>query len=275
MTVVAPEGDAVVCEGLVKIYETANSRVQAVRGVDLRLPAAKAIAVIGPSGSGKSSLLRMISGLTTPTAGHVIIGGVDLSDLGTLQRRRARKRLVSHVEQHPPDNLLPHLTAVEQVRQVAVRRGGDPTRAERILDQLGLADRVHHHPHELSGGEQQRLAFARAAVADTALVVADEPTAELDAESAAHVLEVIDTLTANGTTTLVATHDPRVIEPIGTTVELRDGAVASFTDAKGRLAVIDASGRLQLPPAIREQFTDGRARLRWDDDEGFLRVERP
>lgn len=266
---------AVVCEGLVKIYETATSRVQAVRGVDLRLPAASAIAITGPSGSGKSSLLRMISGVTRPTAGRVEVNGVDLTELRSWQRRKAARRLVAHVEQHPADNLLPHLTAIDQVRWVASRRGARPDHAEAVLDRLGLGDRHNHLPHQLSGGEQQRLAFARAAVGGTPLIVADEPTAELDAVSATVVLDAIGDLTADGATVLIATHDPRVIERIATTVELRDGAIGSITDDRGTLAVIDSSGRLQLPPAVRERFVQGTARLEWDENEGYLRVERP
>lgn len=266
--------DAVVCLGLVKIYETATSRVQAVRGVDLRLPAGRTVAVTGPSGSGKSSLLRMISGASRPTAGTVSIAGVDLNEVGVRQRRRTRRRLVAHVEQHPLDNLLPHLSSIEQIRRAGRSRGGTDD-AERLLAELNLSHRTDHRPNELSGGEQQRLAFAVAAVGTTPLVVADEPTAELDPDSAVAVLDTIDALAASGTTTIVATHDPRVIERIEIVVELRDGAVASVEDEKGRLAVIDGSGRLQLPPAVRERFEDGTARLRWDDDGDFLRVERP
>ena len=132
----------VVCEGLVKIYETATSRVQAVRGVDLRLPPAAPVAITGPSGSGKSSLLRMISGLSRPTAGRIEVGGVDLTDLRWWQRRGVARRLVAHVEQRPGDNLLPHLTAIDQVRHAAARRGEDTSLAAPMLERLGLADRL-------------------------------------------------------------------------------------------------------------------------------------
>lgn len=267
--------DAVVCTGLVKIYETGTARVQAVRGVDLRLAAGRAVVIAGPSGSGKSSLLRMISGLTTPTAGRVEIAGVDFSELSATRRRRATRRLVTHVEQHPADNLLPHLDARQQLQRIAHRRGEPLDAADVALERLGLGDRSTHLPHEMSGGEQQRLAFAKAAIGTSALVVADEPTAELDAVSAELVLDAIDALVANGTTALIATHDPRVIERVATTVQMRDGAVGSISDAAGTLAVIDGADRLQLPPDIRARFPDGTARLVWDDDGDVLRVERP
>lgn len=267
--------NAVVCERLVKIYETATSRVQAVRGVDLRLAAGEAIAITGPSGSGKSSLLRMISGHSMPTAGRIEVNGIDLTSLRPWRRRRVATRLIAHVEQRPADNLLAHLTSLEQVERIASRRGADPIHARATLDALGLGHRLGHLPHELSGGEQQRLAFAKAGIGGTAIVVADEPTAELDERSASLVLDAIDRLTANGTTTLVATHDPRVIERMSTNVELRDGAIGSITSGLGTVAVIDASGRLQLPPDIRARFDHGTARLEWDEANGFLRVEKP
>jgi len=272
---VATDHPAVLCEGVVKIYETDTSRVQAVRGVDLSITRGSIVAIVGPSGSGKSSLLDMVSGLIVPTAGRILIGGVDLAALGARRRRRARRSLMSYVQQRPSDNLLPYLTAVDQVAQVASHRGAEVSAAADMLNRLNLSHRHHHVPHELSGGEQQRLAFARAAVGSAVLVVADEPTAELDTKSAADVLDTVETLAGDGTTVLMATHDPRVIERAETILELRDGAIASLTTHGEVHAVIDSSGRMQLPPDIRSRFPTGTARLRWDETGDHLRVERP
>jgi putative ABC transport system ATP-binding protein len=127
----------------------------------------------------------------------------------------------------------------------------------------------------MSGGERQRLAFARAAVAGHRLVIADEPTAQLDSTSAGSVLDAIAVLAGQGITTIVATHDRRVLDRVGEVVELRDGAISAITSGGDRLSVIDRSGRLQLPPELRERFPDGRARLRWSSESDDVRIDRP
>jgi ABC-type lipoprotein export system ATPase subunit len=268
-------GSVVECVGLLRVYETPTGRVQAVRGVDLRIEAGRSVAVVGPSGSGKSSLLRMIGGLDEPSAGEVRIAGVNLVELSPRARRRIRATLLAHVYQRPSDNLLAHLDVDQQVRRVAARRGAAGADVDRLLTRLGLEERRHHRPAELSGGEQQRVAFARGAIGRPALIIADEPTAELDTSSADRVLDVIGDLAADGITVLVATHDERVMSRCDRIVLLRDGAVASVTDEAGELAVIDGAGRLQLPADVREHFPDDRARLRWDADARRLIVERP
>lgn len=263
------------CVNVLKVYESASGRVQAVRGVDLRVEPATSVAVVGPSGSGKSSLLRIIAGLDEPTAGQVLIGGVDLARLRPGRRRRTRARLLSHVDQRPADNLLDHLDVFEQVDRVARRRGAPPGAAREMLDRVGLAHRADHRPHQLSGGEQQRVAFVRGAVGDPALIIADEPTAELDTVSTALVLDTVEHLVASGTTILLATHDPQVLERLDHVVALRDGAVASVTQGGTELAVIDHAGRLQLPVEVRRHFTADRARLDWDPHTGRLTVDVP
>ncbi len=270
-----PGAPVVECVGLLRVYESATGRVQAVRGVDLRIEAGRSVAVVGPSGSGKSSLLRMIGGLDEPSAGQVRIAGVDLVELSPRARRRMRAALMSHVYQRPSDNLLGHLDVHQQVQRVASRRGASRADVDEMLERLGLAERRRHFPAELSGGEQQRLAFARGAIGRPAVIIADEPTAELDSHSADRVLDVIGDLAHHGITVLVATHDERVMTRCDRVVLLRDGAVASVTDAAGELAVIDGAGRLQLPAELRGHFPDDRARLRWDPLADHLIVERP
>ena len=263
----------VACESVVKIYASAAGRVQALRGVDLAVTEGDLVALVGPSGSGKSSLLRIIAGLDEASAGTVRVGGVEFTRVRRRRRRIVRSRLLSHVYQRPGDNVLDHLTAAEQVQRVAHRRGAGREAAIAALERVGLGHRLGHRPDELSGGEQQRLAFARAIVGGPALVIADEPTAELDRATTSSILDVIAELNTAGTTFVVATHDPVALERIDHVVTLRDGAVASVRRAGGERASIDASGRLQLPPEVRRRFPDGTARLDWDDGRDELRVQ--
>ncbi len=270
-----PTDPLVVCEHLVKVYDSATGRVQAVRGVDLEIARGVTTAIVGPSGSGKSSLLAMIAALDQPTAGTVRIGGIDLHGLRPGRRARQRARLLTHVYQRPAHNLLGHLTARQQLLRL-VRTGHDRGHVvDEVLEALGLTSRANHTPQRLSGGEQQRLAFARGAVAGHGLIIADEPTAQLDGASAAAVLDTISLLARRGVTVLVATHDPRVLAHVERIVTLRDGAVASVTTADSELAVIDRSGRLQLPPEVLRHFPDRAAHLHWDDESGRLQVDPP
>ncbi|MDJ0770175.1 MAG: ATP-binding cassette domain-containing protein [Ilumatobacter sp.] len=261
------------CDHLVRFYDTPSGRVQAVRGVDIELPAGVTAAVVGPSGSGKSSLLRMLAGLDRPTAGTVLVGGVDLWQLTERARARRRAHLLTHVYQRPSDNLFAHLTARMQLRRL-VRGSGDGVVGE-WLERLGLSHRADHTPDDMSGGERQRLAFARAAVAGHQLVIADEPTSQLDSVSARGVMDAVAALSSAGVTVLFATHDRRVLEHVDQVIALRDGAVATVTSAGSELAVIDRSGRLQLPPELQERFPDRRVRLVWDEDDDHVRLEEP
>lgn len=267
--------DAVVCHSLLRVYDSPSGRVQAVRGLDMVVPEGEVTAVVGPSGSGKSSLLRMISGLDRPTAGDVVVGGVSFSALSVRRLRRIRHSLVSNIYQRPGDNLLPMHTAIEQVRRVALRRGAEPHEADAMLERVGLADRRHHRPNEMSGGEQQRLAFARGAVGSPTVVIADEPTAELDSHSGAKVIDTMRELAEQGTTIVVASHDPAVMRGADQIVLLRDGALASVTSRDEELAVIDQSGRIQLPPHVRGWFPSDRAVLHVDEENHRIWIVRP
>lgn len=263
------------CDHLVKFYDTPSGRVQAIRGVDLELARGVTAAVVGPSGSGKSSLLRMLAGLDRPTAGLVLLDGVDLWRLGERTRARRRAGLLTHVHQKPGDNLFAHLPAELQLRRM-VPRGLDPDAVVgEWLELLGLAGRRDHLPVAMSGGERQRLAFARAAVAGHGLVIADEPTSQLDSASAHAVMEAIDVLAGRGVTVLVATHDRRVLDRVREVIALRDGAVATVTAGGTALSVIDRSGRLQLPPELIDRFPERRVRLVWDPESSRVELEQP
>lgn len=262
------------CQGVVKIYASAAGRVQALRGVDLTIERGGLVALVGPSGSGKSSLLRVVAGLDEASAGAVSVDGVDFARVPRNRRRRVRSRLLSHVYQQPSDNLLEHLTAVEQVERVAARRGAGREAADEALDRVGLAHRRGHRPDELSGGEQQRLAFARAVVGRPALVIADEPTAELDTATTNSILDLVTELHQAGTTILLATHDPVALERIDHVVTLRDGAVAGVRRDGVDRASIDSIGRLQLPPEVRRRFPAATAEVGWSDGDDHL-IARP
>lgn len=220
-----PAADAAACAGVTKSYAAASGRVAALVDLDLVVPAGRVTGIVGPSGSGKSSLLRLLAAVDRPDAGTVSVGGVEVSSLGVRRRRRLRTRLVSYVFQLPTDNLFAELT-VRQHLAVAARLRGVPLEADdlAVLELLGLDDRADHRPAELSGGEQQRAAFAAAVVGAPALVVADEPTAELDSASAALLVGALHDLCGRGTSVVVASHDRVVI----------DGADDVVTLARGR-----------------------------------------
>ena len=218
------EAPAGICRGVSRVYQAADSYVQALDHVDAEFHTGVMTALVGPSGSGKSSLLRILSGIDRPSFGEVEVGGVAISDLRKGARRRARKRLVGYVFQRPSENLISYLSLREHMTLAAQMRGGVGTREIiHLLDLLGIAHLRGHHPDELSGGEQQRLAFAQAALGAPPLLVADEPTAELDHASAAALLEVVERIAERGTAVVFATHDPVVAERAGVTIRLESG----------------------------------------------------
>jgi putative ABC transport system ATP-binding protein len=258
---------------VVKIYWTATGEVNALRGVDTVFPAGSVTAIVGPSGSGKSSLLRIVAGMDRATAGQVIVGGTDLSPLSEAHRRRLRRTMVGYVFQRPSENLIPYLTVREHLEHAASLRGTDDD-VDRLLERLGLGARAEHRPPQLSGGEQQRTAFAQAVVGRPALLVADEPTAELDHATGAALLRTVHELAASGVGVVMSTHDPQVVESADRTYYLRHGALQSETNRDAvSLAVIDAAGRIQLPPEALEHFPLRRAVLTLEDGE--VRISPP
>ncbi|HOT93097.1 MAG TPA: ABC transporter ATP-binding protein [Anaerolineae bacterium] len=214
---------------LVKIYPMGKVEVQALRGVTLGIEAGAFISVMGPSGSGKSTLLNILGCMDRPTAGMVLLDGVDLGKVKPRQLPRIRREKVGFVFQQY--QLLSHLTALENV-MLPLRYADTGYRAARkraldALEQVGLADRAHHRPTELSGGQQQRVAIARALINHPAIVLADEPTGNLDSKSGDEILHLMRQLNEAGQTFIIVTHDPRVAERTDRTIYLRDGAVES------------------------------------------------
>src|SRR4051794_17005149 len=221
------DGPAAVCRDVVKTYRTATESVTALDGVTLSIPRARVTVVVGPSGSGKSSLLRLLACIDRPDSGEVQVAGQRVDALRTRARRKLRQRQVSYLFQRPGENLLPYLDAFAQVRLAADLRGARATDDDvhGPLDRLGLRERADHPPAHPSGGEQQRLAVACGVIGDPALVVADEPTAELDTAAAERVLTAMEDLTASGVGFVISSHDPRVMAIADGFVRLDHGRV--------------------------------------------------
>ena len=203
--------------------------VNAVAGVDLEIERGEFWAIMGPSGSGKSTLLHLLGGLDRPTAGHVAVGGKSLEVLDENALAIYRRHTVGFIFQS--FNLIPSLSALENVsfpmRFARVPRRQRQARARALLERVGLGDRIHHRPTELSGGEQQRVAVARSLVNDPELILADEPTGNLDSKSGHSIMQLLADLHAGGRTILVVTHDPRM-QPYATqTTHMLDGRIVA------------------------------------------------
>jgi ABC-type lipoprotein export system ATPase subunit len=279
----APRGAEIVCDGLVRIYKVADLEVVALQGLELRVRPGEMIAIVGASGSGKSTLLNILGGLDAPSAGQVVVAGRSLSQIGERERTTYRRTTVGFVWQQTARNLLPYLSAVENVElpMVLDGRSGRRERALELLGLVGLADHADRRPAQLSGGEQQRVAIAVALANDPPLLLADEPTGELDSATAAEIFELLRRVNRErGTTIVTVTHDPLVAEHVQRTVAIRDGRTSTETVRRSRLAddgehvvtaeefaVLDRAGRLQLPRAHVEALgLAGRVRLVMVDD---------
>jgi len=210
-----------------KIYRVGEVEVHALRGVNLDVPRGEFLCVAGPSGSGKSTLFHILGGLLAPTSGTVIVGGHDLSRLTDSERTALRRRMVGFVFQK--FNLLPTLTAADNIaiaRHIAGRNHDNDPWFREVLELLGIADRLHHKPSKLSGGEQQRVAIARAIVNHPAILLADEPTGNLDSQNSAAVLKILRDLNERlGQTILLITHDPVVASYAHRVVHMLDGRI--------------------------------------------------
>lgn len=260
------EPDEIRCRGLVRIFATDGIEVQALQGLDLTVDRGGLVAVVGASGSGKSTLLNILSGMDQPTAGSAVVAGTDLLAMTRRDRVRYQRSTVGFVWQQTGRNLLPYLTAAENVRvplEIA-RAGSRAARTARVTELLELLDVGHvadRLPGQMSGGQQQRVAIAVAVAGAPRVLLADEPTGELDEATSVEVLEALRGVNAaTGVTTLIVTHDPAVSEHVARTVQIRDGRTSTEVlrrtevDEDGaqrhvaeEFAVLDRVGRLQLP----------------------------
>jgi putative ABC transport system ATP-binding protein len=223
----ARNGHIIEMVDITKVYDTGKIKVEALRGISFDVSEGEFVAVVGPSGSGKSTLLNLIGCLDTPTSGDYNLGGEAVAGLARDQLADVRNRRVGFVFQN--FNLLPQLTALENV-ELPMLFGGLARRERRRralerLDQVGLADRVEHRPTELSGGQMQRVAVARALAMDPDIILADEPTGNLDTGSGSDVLSLLSDLWRQGRTLVVVTHDTPLARRANRVVELRDGKV--------------------------------------------------
>jgi putative ABC transport system ATP-binding protein len=237
-------------EGVSRTYERAEGApVQALRDVSLRVDGGELLAVMGPSGSGKSTLLNVLGLLDVPSAGRYRLDGEDVTGLGPDAQARLRSRRVGFVFQS--FRLLPRASALENVELplLYAERPAPRRRARTLLEELGLGDRLHHRPAELSGGQQQRVAIARALMNAPGLVLADEPTGNLDAAAAAEVLAIFRRLVGSGTTVVLVTHDPAVAAHCPRVVRLERGRVAwDGPSARLRAAGLAAGAAPEVHP---------------------------
>ncbi|MET8565932.1 ABC transporter ATP-binding protein [Streptomyces flaveolus] len=256
------------CDRLVRVFTTAGTEVQALQGLDLLVREGELMALVGASGSGKSTLMNILAGLDTPTAGAARVAGRDLLTMTAADRLAYRREVVGFVWQQTARNLLPYLTAAQNVAlplQLSRTRKGRRARSERALELLELlqvADCRDRRPQQMSGGQQQRVAIAVALANDPAVLLADEPTGELDSQTATQIFDAFRTANETlGTTIVVVTHDQAVASEVRRTVAIRDGrtstevlrrseidaATGHETVVAREYAMLDRAGRLQLP----------------------------
>ena len=282
------KGALIVCDRLVRIYLAEGIEVQALQGLDLVVAPGELTALVGASGSGKSTLMNILAGLDAPTAGSVRVAGHDLASMSSRQRLGYRRSVVGFIWQQTARNLLPYLTARQNVelplRLAGAGRDVRRTRAGDLLDVLSVAHCAGRRPDQMSGGEQQRVAIAVALANSPSVLLADEPTGELDRATAASVFGALQTANSQlGVTVLVVTHDPAVSSMVRRTIAIRDGRTATETlrhgaaDGSGALehaveyAVLDRAGRLQLPREMTEAL-GMRDRVRLESEADHIGV---
>lgn len=295
----------ILCDGLVKIYKVADLEMVALRELNLTIEKGELVGVIGSSGSGKTTLMNILGGLDRPSAGRVIVDGFDLLRMSDREMNRYRREKVGFVWQQSARNLVPYLNAIDNVMLPMTLAGitgrGKRKRAEELLDLVGLNERKKHHLPELSGGEQQRVAIAVGLANNPTLLLADEPTGEVDSSTAQTIYNTFHTLTSEmGITTLIVSHDPGIARQVQRVVGIRDGMLASETLRQFRttetvensngdstsatetttethmhfeeLVVVDRAGRLHIPPEYLEQFSiKGRATVEITADGILIR----
>jgi ABC-type lipoprotein export system ATPase subunit len=300
---VSPGDPCILCEALVKIHKVADVEAVALQGLDLSVARGELMAIIGPSGSGKSSLLNVLGGLDTPSAGKAYVEGIDLVRLAPGDRLLYRRKTVGFVWQNIGRNLIPYLSALENVEMPMILAGTfNRRRARQLLEMVGLERRMTHTPQRMSGGEQQRVAIAIALANEPPVLLADEPTGSLDSENADRVLEVFDQVRRTmGVTVVIVTHDRSLARKVDRYVSIHDGRTSQEAvrkDGPGAIQVggavpssigqragvgpeshehyllLDSAGRLRLPREILER-KGIRRRVKLVEEEGRIVILPP
>lgn len=288
----------IVCDNLVKIFRILEHDVVALQGLDMVVAPGELMGVVGVSGSGKSTLLNILGGLDRPTAGRIWVNGNNLLKLSNQALDQYRLSTVGFVWQQASRNLVPYLSAIKNVEMPMILAGntGKRRRAEELLDMVGLSERTHHKLSEMSGGEQQRVAIAVALVNRPSLLLADEPTGEVDEANARMIYQIFKDLnTELNLTTLIVSHDVGLAKHVDRVIAIRDGKIATETVRKfegarvegsgellediaeeehafTELTVLDSAGRLQIPKEYREHFEiKRRVQLEMQDDGILIR----
>lgn len=274
------------CENLVKIYKVADLEVVALQGVDLTVEAGEIMALVGPSGSGKSTLMNILGALDTPSAGQVYVGEHNLLELSRRQQVIYRRRMVGFVWQQTSRNLLSYLTAQENVELPMALNGVNAKkrreRARELLATVGLDHRFAHKPNQLSGGEQQRVAIAIAVANNPALLLADEPTGEVDTQASNAIFDALRLLNHDmGLTVIVVTHDHNVAGRVDRVIGMLDGRAsteilrtrdaAGIAIAEDEYVLLDRAGRIQLPQYYIESL-EMKDRVRLHLSPGHVRI---
>ena len=262
----------ILCEDLFKIHKSEEIEVVALRGLDLKVRAGELMAIVGASGSGKSTLLNILAGLDQPSAGRAFVGGRDLLTMTEGEMVRYRRDAVGFIWQQTGRNLLPYLTAAQNVELplmlAGVETGAARARADELLDAVNLSHRRRHHPEQLSGGEQQRVSIAVALANRPPLLLADEPTGELDAIGADSVYEALGELNARErVTVIIVTHDPEIASRVDRVVAIRDGRTSMEIFRRvektggvthvvhDEYVLVDSAGRLQVPREFLDRLS--------------------
>ena len=290
--------DIIICENLVKIYKTKDLEVLALQGLELNVAAGELMAIIGNSGSGKSTFLNMIGGLDRPSAGKLFVDGKDLFKLSDRELVDYKRRTVGFVWQNNARNLVPYLTAWQNVQMPMLFEKGarKKQRALELLELVGMGHKKNSRLTQLSGGEQQRVALAIALANNPKLLLADEPTGSVDAKTGAFILDALREINREmGITIVIVTHDQTLAKKVNRVVAIRDGKIAServmkqsylnrlqdidmFTEVKevqDEYAVLDRAGRLQIPRDMLEKLEVSGNRLKVEVRDGKIILERP
>ena len=287
--------DIIVCENLIKIYKTPDLEVLALQGLDLNIAAGELMAIIGNSGSGKSTFLNMLGGLARPSAGKLTVDGYDMNKITEQQLVEYKRKTVGFVWQNNARNLVPYLNAVQNVMlpMIFESEKNKKERALELLEMVGMSHKKYNHLSQMSGGEQQRVAIAIALANNPKILLADEPTGSVDVKTGNYILDVFRELNKNlGLTLVIVTHDRSLAKKVNRVVRIRDGktssemivkenyvdrldSISAFEEAHDEFAVLDKAGRVQLPKELLEQMEISGNKVRLEYVDGKIIISGP